>query len=38
MGRPSSIGLTIEADAHGPTAVRIKGSAVPISSGKIRRP
>ncbi|MDB5660903.1 MAG: PhzF family phenazine biosynthesis protein [Cypionkella sp.] len=37
MGRPSSIGLTIDADANGPTAVRIKGSAVPISSGQIRR-
>ncbi len=38
MGRPSSIGLTIEASAQGITEVRIKGSAVPISSGKIRRP
>ena len=38
MGRPSSIGLTIDATARGITAVRIKGSAVPISSGKIRRP
>jgi trans-2,3-dihydro-3-hydroxyanthranilate isomerase len=38
MGRPSQIGLTIQADANGPTQVRIKGAAVPISSGKIRRP
>ncbi|MES2434398.1 MAG: PhzF family phenazine biosynthesis protein [Pseudomonadota bacterium] len=38
MGRPSEIGLTIDANAEGLTAVRIKGSAVPISSGKIRRP
>jgi trans-2,3-dihydro-3-hydroxyanthranilate isomerase len=38
MGRPSQIGLTVEADQNGPTQVRIKGAAVPISSGKIRRP
>ena len=38
MGRPSQIGLTIDASAQGITAVRIKGSAVPISSGQIRRP
>ena len=38
MGRPSSIGLSIDATAEGLTAVRIKGSAVPISSGHIRRP
>lgn len=38
MGRPSQIGLTIEASTKGLTAVRIKGSAVPISSGHIRRP
>ena len=38
MGRPSTIGLTIDADATGPRAVRIKGSAVPVSSGHIRRP
>jgi trans-2,3-dihydro-3-hydroxyanthranilate isomerase len=38
MGRPSQIGLTIDATAQGLIAVRIKGSAVPISSGKIRRP
>jgi len=38
MGRPSLIGLSIDADANGPTAVRIKGSAVPISSGRIRQP
>ena len=38
MGRASSIGLSIDATADGLTAVRIKGSAVPISSGQIRRP
>ena len=38
MGRPSQIGLTIDASAQGLQAVRIKGSAVPISSGQIRRP
>jgi predicted PhzF superfamily epimerase YddE/YHI9 len=38
MRRPSQFGLTIQADANGPTQVRIKGAAVPISSGKIRRP
>lgn len=38
MGRPSHIGLTIDANANGPTAVRIKGSAVAISSGHIRIP
>ncbi len=38
MGRASSIGLSIDATAKGVTAVRIKGSAVPISSGQIRRP
>lgn len=38
MGRASLIGLSIDANINGPTAVRIKGSAVPISSGQIRRP
>jgi len=38
MRRPSQIGLSIDATAQGLIAVRIKGSAVPISSGKIRRP
>lgn len=38
MGRPSAIGLTIDADTSGLRAVRIKGSAVPISSGHMRRP
>lgn len=38
MGRPSTIGLTVDASAQGLTAVRIKGSAVPICSGQIRRP
>lgn len=38
MGRPSTIGLTILASDHGVTAVRIKGSAVPISQGRITVP
>ena len=38
MGRPSNIGLTIEATAQGISAVRVKGRAVVISSGKIRKP
>ncbi|EKD60569.1 MAG: hypothetical protein ACD_54C00666G0002 [uncultured bacterium] len=38
MGRASSIGLTIAATAQGLTAVRVKGRAVVISSGKIRTP
>lgn len=38
MGRPSSIGLTIEATAQGLAAVRVKGRAVVISSGQIRTP
>ena len=38
MGRPSAIGLTIDADTSGLRAVRIKGSAVPIGSGHMRRP
>lgn len=38
MGRPSLIGLSIDASPQGPSAVRIKGSAVAISSGQIRRP
>ncbi|KAF0172900.1 MAG: Uncharacterized protein FD162_2177 [Rhodobacteraceae bacterium] len=38
MGRASSIGLTISATAQGLTAVRVKGRAVVISSGKIRTP
>ena len=38
MGRSSDIGLTVEADATGLTAVRIKGSAVRISQGQITTP
>ncbi|OYU40185.1 MAG: phenazine biosynthesis protein [Pseudorhodobacter sp. PARRP1] len=38
MGRPSLIGLSIDASPQGPTAVRIEGSAVAVSSGHIRRP
>lgn len=38
MGRPSTIGLTIQASDHGLTAIKIKGSAVPISEGRIHLP
>lgn len=38
MGRPSDIGLTIEATASALTAVRIKGSAVRINQGQITPP
>ena len=38
MGRPSDIGLTIEATATDLVAVRIKGSAVRISHGQITPP
>jgi trans-2,3-dihydro-3-hydroxyanthranilate isomerase len=38
MGRRSEIGLTIDVDPNGITSVRIKGSAVQISQGKIRIP
>lgn len=38
MGRPSTIGLTIHATDRGLTAVKIKGSAVPISQGRITPP
>ena len=38
MGRPSDIGLTVEATGTGLTAVRIKGSAVHISQGQITLP
>ena len=38
MGRPSDIGLTVEATATALTAVRIKGSAVRISQGQITPP
>lgn len=36
MGRPSDIRLTVEADATGPTAIRIRGAAVRISDGRVR--
>lgn len=36
MGRPSDIRLTIEADASGPTEIRIRGAAVRMSDGRIR--
>ena len=35
MGRPSRIGLTVDVAAQQLTAVRIKGTAVPISAGRI---
>lgn len=38
MGRPSRIGLTIVAGADGLISVKVKGSAVAISSGQIRKP
>lgn len=38
MGRPSTIGLTVDVVAQQLTAVRIKGTAVPVSSGHIRIP
>ncbi|GLS87981.1 phenazine biosynthesis protein PhzF [Cypionkella aquatica] len=38
MGRPSQIGLTIDATPQGLAEVRIKGSAVPICAGQIRVP
>lgn len=37
MGRPSDITLGIDS-AAAPTAIRIRGSAVPITEGRIRRP
>lgn len=38
MGRPSELTLTIDASVEGLTAIRIKGAAVPISSGRVRVP
>lgn len=38
MGRRSDLGLTIDADATGPTAIRIRGAAVEIGAGQIRVP
>ena len=38
MGRPSDLALTIDADATGPTAIRIRGAAVEIGAGRIRIP
>lgn len=38
MGRRSEIGLTVELAEGALTAVRIAGSAVPLSQGRIRRP
>ncbi|WP_127903207.1 PhzF family phenazine biosynthesis protein [Solirhodobacter olei] len=36
MGRPSEITLSVDADADGPTAIRIGGAAVRMSEGLIR--
>lgn len=38
MGRPSDITLTIDRDAAGITAIRIRGTAVPMAEGRIRVP
>lgn len=38
MGRPSDITLTIDSDASGLTAIRIRGAAVPVSQGEILPP
>jgi trans-2,3-dihydro-3-hydroxyanthranilate isomerase len=38
MGRASDIGLSIDLGPEGLTAIRIRGAAVPISSGRIRIP
>lgn len=38
MGRPSDIGLSVDVKAGEITAVRVSGSAVPISSGQIAQP
>ncbi|MBI1218878.1 MAG: PhzF family phenazine biosynthesis isomerase [Rhodobacteraceae bacterium] len=38
MGRPSDLTLTIDAGAEGPTAIRIRGAAVPMSQGRVRAP
>ncbi len=38
MGRPSDLTLTIDRDAEGITAIRIRGAAVPVAEGRIRVP
>ncbi|MDX5351480.1 MAG: PhzF family phenazine biosynthesis protein [Paracoccaceae bacterium] len=38
MGRPSEIGLTVRIEGGRLAQVRISGSAVPVSEGRIRRP
>ncbi len=38
MGRRSDLVLTIDAEAAGPTAIRIRGAAVEIGAGRIRVP
>ncbi len=36
MGRPSSIHVEVDADAHGPTEVRVGGQAVEVADGIAR--
>lgn len=38
MGRPSRIGLTVEAGAAGPVAVHVAGAAVAVAQGRIGLP
>lgn len=38
MGRASDLGLSVDYSAQGITAMRIRGSAVPLSQGRIRIP
>ena len=38
MGRPSALRLTIEAENGALSRIRIAGSAVPVGTGRIRRP
>lgn len=38
MGRPSDLTLTIDRDAAGIAAIRIRGAAVPVAEGRIRVP
>ena len=36
MGRPSTIHVEVDADAKGPTEVRVGGQAVEVADGKLR--
>jgi trans-2,3-dihydro-3-hydroxyanthranilate isomerase len=38
MGRPSELTMTVDYGTDGLAAVRIRGSAVPVSQGRIRIP